>query len=97
MNQSNKDTILQRPIITEKAMDKASEGKYTFRVIKDISKPEIKKAIESKFKVKVIKVNIMNYSGKERVKGRTKGRTASWKKAVVTLKEGDKIELFEGV
>jgi len=90
-------TTLQKPIITEKAMDYASLGKYTFRVDKKSSKPQIKKAIEDNFKVKVEKINIMNYSGKERTRGRTRGRTISWKKAVITLKKGDKIEIFEGV
>ena len=98
MNQKNsKKTIIEKPIVTEKAMDEAEKGKYTFKVDVDASKSELKKAIEKVFKVKVIKVNIANYLGKGRKRGRTVGHTASWKKAVVTLKKGDKIDLFEGV
>jgi large subunit ribosomal protein L23 len=96
MSKSN-NLLLEKPMVTEKAVDKASEGKYTFRVVPKASKPEIKKAIERTFNVRVTKVNVANYKGKERIRGRTRGKTVSWKKAVITLKKGDKIELFEGV
>ena len=89
--------ILYKPIVTEKAMDESQKGKYTFKVNLRSSKPEIKKVVEKTFKVKVIKIGILNYTGKKRTRARTKGRTASWKKAIITLKKGDKIELFEGV
>jgi len=89
--------IIKRPLITEKSTASAALGKYCFKIDKKATKSEIKKAIEKKFNVKVEKVNIMNYIGKERRRGRTQGRTASWKKAIVTLKKGDKIELFEGI
>ena len=98
MDQKNNiKTIIEKPIVTEKAMDEVEEGKYTFRVNTNVSKPELKKAIEKAFKVKVIKVNTLNYLGKGRKRGKTVGHTASWKKAVVTLEKGNKIELFEGV
>lgn len=98
MNQSNNKKItIEKPLVTEKAMDQAEKGKYTFRVNNKISKQEIKKAIEESFKVKVAKINLMNYLGKGRKRGRTEGKTASWKKAIVTLEKGNKIELFEGV
>jgi large subunit ribosomal protein L23 len=94
---TNKKLFLEKPIITEKAMGESAFGRYTFKVSNNASKPEIKKEVENIFKVEVLKVNIMNYSGKKRVRGRTKGKTSSWKKAVITLKKGDKIDLFEGV
>lgn len=89
--------IILKPVITEQSMDCAAVGKYTFRVACDSNKFEIKDALEKIFKVKVIKVNIINVSGKERRRGRIVGKTSSWKKAIVTLKKGDKIEIFEGV
>lgn len=98
MNQlSNKKTIIEKPLVTEKVMDEVEKGKYTFRVNGKASKQEIKKAIEETFKVKVIKINIINYLGKRRKRGRIEGKTASWKKAIATLEKGNKIELFEGV
>ncbi len=95
MKDSNK--IILKPVITEQSMDCAAQGKYTFRVASDSNKFEIKDALEKIFKVKVMKVNIINISGKERRRGRIVGKTSSWKKAIVTLKKGDKIEIFEGV
>ena len=73
------------------------ENKYCFRVAKDANKIEIKNAIEEIFKVTVINVNTVNVHGKMKRMGRTQGKTASWKKAVVTLREGDSIEVFEGL
>jgi large subunit ribosomal protein L23 len=91
--------IIIKPIITERAMDNLQQRKYTFRVMKSANKIEIAKAIESLFNgVKVDKVNTMNVRGKKRRQGRTEGYTASWKKAIVTLKEGSKtIEFFDGM
>ena len=85
--------IIIRPIITEKSMTFASENKYTFEVQKEANKKEIGKAIEDIFKVKVTKVNTLNIPGKFRRYGRYSGLTRTWKKAVVTLKAGDKIEV----
>jgi large subunit ribosomal protein L23 len=85
--------IIIRPIITEKSMSFASENKYTFEVEKVANKKEIGKAIEEIFKVKVMKVNTLNVPGKFRRYGRYSGLTRAWKKAVVTLKSGDKIEV----
>jgi large subunit ribosomal protein L23 len=85
--------IIKRPIITEKSMEGSTFNKYTFRVDPDVNKIEIRKAIQEIFKVKVIKVHTMNVHGKTRVRGRYKGTTPDWKKAIVTLKEGDKIEI----
>jgi len=91
--------IIIKPVITERAMDNLQQRKYTFRVMKDANKIEIAKAIESLFNgVKVDKVNTMNVRGKKRRQGRNEGYTPSWKKAIVTLKEGSKtIEFFDGM
>ena len=91
--------IIKRPIITEKSMAATAEKKYTFEVAKDSNKIEIAKAIEEIFGVKVAKVNTLNVQGKMKRVGRyPQGRTASWKKAMVTLTADSKtIELFEGM
>ena len=89
--------VLRRPLITEKAGILQSEGKYAFEVAREANKHQIKEAVEKAFKVKVTGVNIMNVPGKRRRVARQQVTTQSWKKALVTLKPGDKIELFEGV
>jgi large subunit ribosomal protein L23 len=90
--------IILKPVITEKSMDGLQVGKYTFKVAKDATKPEIKKAIEKLFGVEVAKVTTMNVNGKMKRLGRYEGMTASWKKAIVTLTEDSKaIEFFEGM
>jgi len=90
--------IIIKPVITERAMDNLQQRKYTFRVVKDANKIEIAKAIESLFNgVKVEKVNTMNVRGKKRRQGRNEGYTPSWKKAIVTLKEGKTIDFFDGM
>jgi large subunit ribosomal protein L23 len=73
------------------------ENKYTFKVRKDSNKTEIKKAIEELFNVDVVKVNTMNVKGKVKRLGRNEGKRADWKKAIVKLAPGSKIELFEGM
>ncbi|MDE6775464.1 MAG: 50S ribosomal protein L23 [Ruminococcus sp.] len=90
--------IIIRPVITEKSMDGLQEGKYTFKVAKDATKPEIKKAVEKLFGVDVAKVTTMNVKGKMKRVGRYEGMTAAWKKAIVTLTPDSKaIEFFEGM
>ncbi len=90
--------IIVKPIITEKTMIGMPNKKYTFKVAKCAGKIEIAKAIEEIFKVKVDSVNTLNVKGKLRRRGRTKGYTADWKKAYVTLKKDSKgIEFFEGM
>lgn len=81
----NPHDVIPRPIITERSMEDTMLGKYTFAVARDASKTEIGKACELLFEVKVLQVNTMNLSGKKRRMGKTSGRTASWKKAVVTI------------
>jgi len=94
--------ILIKPLITEKMTNlTADEGKYGFIVNPKANKIEIAKAIEQRFQVKVVDVRTLNYSGKTKTQfrksGRFTGKTAKYKKAIITLKEGDTIELFEQV
>jgi large subunit ribosomal protein L23 len=93
----NSYEILRRPVITEKSTMLAEMGQYVFEVARDANKIEIRRAVEEIFKVKVRAVNTMHVPGKERRMGRTKGFTSPWKKAVVTLQPGQRIELFQGV
>lgn len=91
--------IILKPIITEKSMNAMEEKKYTFDVHTDATKAQIKEAVEKMFAgTKVAKVNTMNLKGKERRRGRTVGRTAKRKKAIVQLTEDSAdIEIFEGL
>jgi large subunit ribosomal protein L23 len=90
--------IVRRPLITEKGTAlKDRENQYLFEVARDANKIEIKRAIESLFRVKVLKVRTLSVRGKLKRVGRYTGRTSDWKKAVATLKEGESIEFFEGV
>lgn len=89
--------VLRRPLVTEKNTVLQAQNKYAFEVAREASKHQIEQAVEKAFKVKVIAVNVMTVPGKTRRVGRRQVLTSSWKKAVVTLKPGDKIELFEGV
>ena len=90
--------IIIKPIITEKAMSGMAMKKYTFKVAKNANKIEIAKAIEEIFKVNVSKVNTVSVRGRLRRQGKYQGYTPSWKKAVITLKEGSKgIEFFDGM
>ncbi len=90
--------IIIKPIITEASMIAAQEGKYTFSVAKDANKIEIAKACEELFGVNVAKVNTMPVRGQQRRQGMAVGRTASWKKAIVTITEDSKtIEFFDGL
>jgi large subunit ribosomal protein L23 len=90
--------IIRRPLITEKGTElKNQANHYLFEVARDANKIEIKHAIESLFRVKVLQVRTISVQGKVKRVGRYVGRTPNWKKAVATLKEGDSIEFFEGV
>jgi len=91
--------IIRRPLITERSMDLISQKKYTFEVAKDATKPEIAKAVETMFEgTKVKAVNTINRKSKAKRVRYVEGRTAEWKKAVVTLTEDSKtIEFFEGM
>jgi large subunit ribosomal protein L23 len=89
--------IIIRPVVTEKTMNLLADNKYTFIVDRKANKTEIKNAIESIFNVKVEKVYTMNVKGKPKRMGRSVGRTPNRKKAIVALKPGQKIPLFEGL
>lgn len=90
--------IIIRPIISEQSMAQIADRKYTFVVAKCANKIEIKKAVEEIFGVDVEKVTTLNMAGKIKRMGRTEGRRAAWKKAVVKLTESSKtIEFFDGM
>ncbi len=93
--------IIYRPIVTEKVSALQDKGVYAFEVEPAANKIEIARAIEKRFKVTVTNVRTMNFKGKTKTqmtrRGRFSGKTSHFKKAVVTLKEGDKIDLFENV
>ena len=96
--------IILRPVISEKTIDESSRGKYTFAVHNDANKIQIKAAVEtlySKENVTVVSVNVLTTKAKEKRRGTKRGRitgyTTPWRKAIVTLAPGQKIEFFEGV
>jgi large subunit ribosomal protein L23 len=90
--------IIRRPLVTEKTTGLISErNQYTFEVAPGANKTEIKGAVEQIFKVKVLAVNTSRRPGKVKRQGRYMGRTPEVRKAVVTLRPGDRIEVFEGV
>lgn len=89
--------VLRKPLVTEKNTAMQTQGKYTFKINSDATKNQVKQAVEKAFKVTVISVNVMNVRGQEKLVGRKKVASGQWKKAVVTLKPGDKIQIFEGV
>jgi large subunit ribosomal protein L23 len=96
--------VVIRPVISEKSIDEAGRGKYTFEVHPDANKLQIKGAVEELYateKVTVVAVNVMTTKAKEKRRGTRRGRsvghTSPWRKAVVTLAAGQKITFFEGV
>lgn len=95
--QLNAYGIILRPLITEKAQTMTVQNKYVFEVDLRANKMQIKEAIETAFSVKVKEVNTATMKGKRRRYGRAVTKRPDWKKAMVTLAAGEKIELFEGV
>ncbi len=89
--------VIVRPLITEKATILAGEQKYAFEVARAANKNQIRDAVATAFNVHVTKVHTMNVRGKSRRMGRRQTRTRDWKKAIVTLAEGDTIQIFEGI
>jgi large subunit ribosomal protein L23 len=89
--------VLRRPLITEKNTELQALNKYAFEVANEANKPLVKQAVEKAFNVKVTGVNMVSMKGKTRRVGRQQILTRPWKKAIVTLQIGDKIEFFEGV
>jgi large subunit ribosomal protein L23 len=94
----NLSDVIKKPLITEKAtLLKGTSNAVLFAVDTRANKNEVREAVEKMFRVKVLDVRTMTVPGKVKRRGRTVGLRPGWKKAVVTLKEGDKIEFFEGV
>ncbi len=94
----NSYDIIIRPVLSEKSFDGIASKRYTFIVLPQANKTEIKKAVEEVFGVKVAKVNTVNYEGKMKRRGMTKGRRPGYKKAIVTLTQDSKsIEYFESL
>ncbi len=86
--------VLVAPLITEASTTAAELNKYIFKVTQKATKVQVKKAIEALYQITVISVRTINVGGKKRMRGRVTGRTASYKKAIVTVKEGESIDLF---
>ncbi len=89
--------VLRRPLITEKSTVLQAQNKYAFEIADGANKLQIKQAVEKAFKVTVTGVNVITMRGKKKRMGRREVISLPWKKAIVTLKPGDKIEFFEGV
>jgi len=88
--------VLLAPVVSEKSYSLITDRKYTFRVHKDAHKTQIRQAVEELFDVKVQSVNIVKVQSKPKRRGLIVGRRPGWKKAIVQLKEGHEIEIFEG-
>lgn len=93
----NARDIIVKPIVSERSVASMEQNKYTFRVDLKANKIDIKRAVEEIFKVKVLDVKTMVVKGKVKKMGRFEGKRSDWKKAIVTLKDGDKIEIIEGL
>jgi large subunit ribosomal protein L23 len=96
--------VILRPVISEKSIDESGRGKYTFAVHSEANKIQIKAAVEALYRkenVTVVSVNVLSTKAKEKRRGTRRGRivghTTPWRKAIVTLAPGQKIEFFEGV
>jgi len=91
----NPHEVLIKPLVTEKSTDLMQDNKFTFKVDPKANKIEIKNAVQSIFNVNVVEVRTMNVSGKLKKQGRSVGYSSDWKKAIVTLKQGQKIPIFD--
>jgi large subunit ribosomal protein L23 len=89
--------IIIRPVVSEKSYVLATADKYTFRVHPDAHKTQIKQAVETLFDVKVLEVRTLSVKSKPKRRGYTSGRTRSWKKAIVQVRSGDTIPIFQGL
>jgi large subunit ribosomal protein L23 len=88
--------VLLAPVVSEKSYSLITDRKYTFKVHEDAHKTQVRQAVEELFEVKVTRVNIVKVQSKPKKRGLTRGRRPGWKKAIVQLREGDAIEIFEG-
>jgi large subunit ribosomal protein L23 len=89
--------VIRRPLVTEKSTRLSEQHKYVFEVSKNANKDQVRLAVEKAFNVGVISVNVIKVPGEAKKMGRRQVVAPAWKKAIVTLKEGDKIQFFEGV
>jgi large subunit ribosomal protein L23 len=89
--------VIIRPVVSEKSYVLASAGKYTFRVHDDAHKTQIRQAVEALFDVKVVEVRTSSVKSKPKRRGHTAGKTRSWKKAIVQVREGDSIPIFQSL
>jgi large subunit ribosomal protein L23 len=89
--------VIIRPVVSEKSYVLASADRYTFRVHPDANKTQIRQAVEALFEVDVVGVRTMSVKSKPKRRGYTSGRTRSWKKAVVQIKPGQQIPVFQGL
>lgn len=89
--------VLRKPLITEKNTLIQAQNKYLFEVAGEANKPQVKEAVEKAFKVKVLAVNMVTIPARVKRVGRHETMIQPWKKAIVTLQPGDKIQFFEGV
>ncbi len=88
--------ILIKPVVSEKSYHQITENRYTFKVHKDAHKTQVRQAVEELFDVKVTRVNIVKVQAKPKRRGATRGMRPGWKKAIVELKAGDTIDIFQG-
>ena len=88
--------VLIKPVVSEKSYEQIARNQYTFKVHKDAHKTQIRQAVEELFDVKVVGVNVIKMQPKPKRRGMIKGTRPGWKKAIVELKPGDTIEIFEG-
>jgi large subunit ribosomal protein L23 len=93
----NPAQVIIRPVVSEKSYVLAAVDKYTFRVHPDAHKTQIRQAVEDLFDVKVVDVRTMSVKSKPKRRGYTSGRTRSWKKAIVQVRAGDTIPIFQGL
>ena len=88
--------VLLRPVISEQSYEQITQNQYTFRIHKDAHKTQVRQAVEQLFDVKVERVNIIKVQAKPKRRGLIKGTKRGWKKAIVEVKAGEKIDIFEG-
>ncbi len=88
--------VLLAPVVSEKSYSLIEDRKYSFKVHKDAHKTQIRQAVEQLFEVRVERVNVIKMKPKPKRRGVSKGTRPGWKKAIVQLREGDTIEIFDG-
>jgi large subunit ribosomal protein L23 len=89
--------VIIRPVVSEKSYVLSDAGKYTFRVHPDAHKTQIRQAVQALFGVHVVSVHTVSMKSKPKQRAMTRGRTRSWKKAIVQVREGESIQIFRGL